>query len=259
MPGASEITACRVRRLKRTSCHPNHDEAVTPEPTAVVLGASRSQKTVYAPEPLTTDQETQTTQLGVPASLIGRDRGISIIQLESGADFHTHRGTTTRDDQIGVPWGTRVTTYPGVPLILLRLFTDHLVCNLIRTTRILYLKEAQHIFSKPNLAPGRRGIEAGTGSNELKLALARGVQALGDVTPYEVCAVRGNWPALPRNKSTWHSMSRSDTTISEMASTSTTQTPHFSMSPILGTTAVKPMPHCLAGDSLDLSYRLPIR
>lgn len=117
--------------------------------------------------------------------LMGRDRKTSIIRLEPGADFHTHRGTIAHDDLIGTAWGTQVTTHLGVPLILLRPSTDDLVRNLERSTQIVYPKDAGYILMKLNIAPGCRVLEAGTGSGGLTLVFARAVQPTGRVFSYE--------------------------------------------------------------------------
>lgn len=134
---------------------------------------------------MSTDQETQTAQPGAPALLLGRDQKTSIIQLEPGAEFHTHRGTITHDDLIGLPWGTRVSTHLGEPLILLCPSTDDMVRNLKRSTQIVYPKDAGYILMKLNIAPGCRVVEAGTGSGGLTLVFARAVQPAGRVISYE--------------------------------------------------------------------------
>jgi tRNA (adenine57-N1/adenine58-N1)-methyltransferase len=116
---------------------------------------------------------------------MGRDRKTSIIQLEPGTDFHTHRGTIAHDDLIGSRWGTQVTTHLGIPLFLLRPSTDDLVRNVERSTQIVYPKDAGYLLLKLNIAPGCRVIEAGTGSGGLTLVFARAVQPTGLVISYE--------------------------------------------------------------------------
>ena len=116
---------------------------------------------------------------------MGRDRKTSIIRLEPGAEFHTHRGTVAHDDLIGSPWGTQVSTHLGIPLILLRPSTDDLVRNLERCTQIVYPKDAGYILMKLSIAPGCRVIEAGTGSGALTSVFARGVQPTGQVISYD--------------------------------------------------------------------------
>ncbi len=118
--------------------------------------------------------------------LIGRDQKSSVIRLEPGAQFHTHRGTIAHDDLIGLQWGTQVSTHLGYPLILLRPSTDDIVRNLERSTQIIYPKDAGYILMKLSIAPGCRVVEAGTGSGGLTLVLANAVQPTGRVISYDI-------------------------------------------------------------------------
>lgn len=141
--------------------------------------------TCASKKPLSTDQDTTTAQPGGLALLLGRDQKTSVIRLEPGAAFHTHRGTVAHDDLIGVPWGTEVKTHLGVPLVLLRPSTDDLLRNLERTTQIVYPKDAGYILMKMDIAPGRNVVEAGTGSGGLTVVFARAVHPGGHVTSYD--------------------------------------------------------------------------
>jgi tRNA (adenine57-N1/adenine58-N1)-methyltransferase len=134
---------------------------------------------------LSTTEETQTAAPGALALLVGRDRKTSIVRLEPGAAFHTHRGTIAHDDLIGLPWGTRTNTHLGASLLLLRPSTDDVVRNLKRTTQIVYPKDAGYILMKLNIAPGSRVIEAGTGSGGFTLVLAQAVGPTGCVASYD--------------------------------------------------------------------------
>jgi tRNA (adenine57-N1/adenine58-N1)-methyltransferase len=134
---------------------------------------------------LSINDETQVAKPGALALLVGRDRKTSIIRLEPGAEFHTHRGTIAHDDLIGLSWGTQSSTHLGVPLLLLRPSTDDLVRDLKRTTQIVYPKDAGYILMKMSIAPGCRVIEAGTGSGGLTLVLARAVHPTGCVISYD--------------------------------------------------------------------------
>ncbi|MCK4315248.1 MAG: tRNA (adenine-N1)-methyltransferase, partial [Anaerolineae bacterium] len=81
----------------------------------------------------------------------------------------------THDDLIGAPWGMRVSTHLGYPLLLLRPSTDDIVRNLKRTTQIIYPKDAGYILIKMSIAPGCHVVEAGTGSGGLTLVFAQAV------------------------------------------------------------------------------------
>jgi tRNA (adenine57-N1/adenine58-N1)-methyltransferase len=116
---------------------------------------------------------------------MGRDRKTSIIELEPGAEFHTHRGTIAHDDLIGLSWGAQTSTHLGVPFLLLRPSTDDLVRNLKRTTQIVYPKDAGYILMKLSIGPGCRVVEAGTGSGGLTLVMAQAVRPDGRVISYD--------------------------------------------------------------------------
>jgi len=122
---------------------------------------------------LSTDQETKTAQPGALALLLGRDEKTSAIRLESGAVFHTLRGTVALDDLSGVPWGSEVEMHLGAPLILLRPLTDDLLRTLERTTRIVVAEDPGCIPRKMDIAPGRRVMETRTGGGELTWVFAR--------------------------------------------------------------------------------------
>jgi tRNA (adenine57-N1/adenine58-N1)-methyltransferase len=70
--------------------------------------------------------------------------------------------------------------------LFLRPSTDDLVRYLKRTTQIVYPKDTGYILMKMCIAPGRRIVEAGTGSGGLTLVFAQAVSPTGRVYSYEV-------------------------------------------------------------------------
>lgn len=134
---------------------------------------------------LSTREDKKTAQAGDLALLLGRDRKTSVIQLEPGAEFHTHRVTVAHDYLLHSSWGTRVETHLGVPLTLLRPSTDDPVRNLERTTQVVYPRDAGYILMKLNITPGCHVIEAGTGSRGLTFVFAQAVHPTGHVTSYD--------------------------------------------------------------------------
>lgn len=109
----------------------------------------------------------------------------TVIKLQPGGQWHTHRGTIRHDDLIGQPWGRMVSTQLGHAFLVLEPSTYDLVRHVKRTTQIIFPKDAAYIVLRLNLFPGRRVIEAGTGSGALTLALARAVMPTGRVYSYE--------------------------------------------------------------------------
>ncbi len=134
---------------------------------------------------LTAGKSMQIAQPDDLALLVGRDRKSFIVRLEPGSELHTHRGVIAHDDLIGVPWGMRLSTHLGYPLLLLRPSTDDLVRDLKRTTQIVYPKDAGYILMKMSIVPGCRVVEAGTGSGGLTLIFAQAVGPTGRVYSYE--------------------------------------------------------------------------
>lgn len=134
---------------------------------------------------LSKSDDRKTTQPNDLALLVGRDGKSFVLRLKPEGKFHTHRGSINHNDLIGLPWGTGVSTHLGFPLLLLRPSLDDLVCNLKRSTQIVYPKDAGYILMKLNLGPGRRVIEAGTGSGGLTLVLANAVGKTGRVFTYD--------------------------------------------------------------------------
>lgn len=100
------------------------------------------------------EKAVQTAQPDDLALLVGRDRKSFTIRLEPGSQLHTHHGVVPHDDLIGTPWGTRLSTHLGYPLLLLRPSTDDLVRDLKRTTQIIYPKDAGYILMKMRIAAG---------------------------------------------------------------------------------------------------------
>ncbi len=132
------------------------------------------------------EKTVQTAQPDDLALLVGRDRKVFILRLESGAQLHTHRGVVAHDSLIGVPWGTRLSTHLGYPILLLRPSTDDLVRHLKRISQIVYPKDAGYILMKMGIGPGCRIVEAGTGSGGITLVFAQAVSPTGHVYSYEV-------------------------------------------------------------------------
>ncbi len=118
--------------------------------------------------------------------LFSQDRKQFVTRLQPGLELQTHRGVLRHDDLIGLPWGSQVLSHTGYPFLLLEPSTDDLVRHIRRSTQIIYPKDASYILLKMAIRPGRRVIEAGTGSGGLTLTLAQAVMPTGRVYSYEV-------------------------------------------------------------------------
>ena len=129
------------------------------------------------PEPLAREGDT--------VLLVAEDQKRTMIKLHRGGQWHTHRGILKHDDILDQPLGRMVMTQTGHAFLILEPSTHDLIRYIKRNTQIIFPKDAAYIVQRLNLYPGRRVIEAGTGSGGLTLALARAVMPGGRVYSYE--------------------------------------------------------------------------
>jgi len=120
------------------------------------------------------------------AQLVGLRHKNFIITLKEGARLETHRGILQHDELIGKSWGTQVFSHIGSPFFLLQPSLGDLLNDLPRNTQILYPKDIGFILITMGIGPGKKVIEAGTGSGSMTIALAHSVSAEGQVISYEV-------------------------------------------------------------------------
>ena len=125
-------------------------------------------------------------QGGDVIELVGLRHKHFIVTLRSGAKFETHRGVLLHDDLIGKTWGSQVFSHMGAPFFLLQPSLADLLNDLPRTTQILYPKDIGFILVKMGIGPGKKVIEAGTGSGSMTIAAAYSVGAEGHVYSYEI-------------------------------------------------------------------------
>lgn len=114
----------------------------------------------------------------VPRTLIKR--------LLAGESFHTHRGSIAMDDAIGQPFGSQIRTHLGHTYYLIRPTQEDFIKRLSRESQIIFPKDSGYIMMKLGIAPGKRVLEAGTGSGGLCLALASLVGDEGQVYSYDI-------------------------------------------------------------------------
>lgn len=129
------------------------------------------------------------------ALLVGQRHKHFLITLTPGTELHTHRGIIRHDDLIGRAWGSRIATHLGATFYLLQPSLADLLIDLPRATQILYPKDIGFILVTMGIGPGKRVIEAGSGSGSLTIAFAYAVGPQGKVYSYEV---RSEMQALAR-------------------------------------------------------------
>jgi len=135
---------------------------------------------------MTFNATSSNARAGELAQLVGLRHKHFIITLQAGARLETHRGILQHDDLIGKPWGTQVFSHIGSPFFLLQPSLGDLLNDLPRSTQILYPKDIGFILVTMGIGPGKRVIEAGTGSGSMTIALAHAIGAEGKVISYEI-------------------------------------------------------------------------
>ena len=137
-------------------------------------------------KPMPFNVTSSNARAGDIAQLVGLRHKNFIITLKEGARLETHRGILQHDELIGKPWGTQVFSHMGSPFFLLQPSLADLLNDLPRNTQILYPKDIGFILVTMGIGPGKKVIEAGTGSGSMTIALAHNVSADGQVISYEV-------------------------------------------------------------------------
>ena len=130
-------------------------------------------------------QESSVAQPGDLAQLISAQNKRFLIRLTSGGEMQTHRGILKHDNLIGLPWGSQVLSHLGSPFMLLQPSLVDILQETRRNTQIMFAKDIGYILMMMDIGPGRRVLEAGTGSGALTTALAFMVGPAGHVTSYE--------------------------------------------------------------------------
>ncbi len=118
--------------------------------------------------------------------LVSEDGKKFYTRLVPGYRQHTHQGIIEHDQIIGQPLGRKIISTTGHTYIVVEPSLAELMKEVKRKTQIIYPKEAGRIIFKMNIYPGRRVIEAGSGSGALTIALARFVAPGGRVYSYEI-------------------------------------------------------------------------
>lgn len=108
------------------------------------------------------------------------------VNLESGKQFHTHRGAISHDDLIGSPEGSIVKATSGTEYLALRPLLVDFVLSMPRGAQVIYPKDSAQIVSEGDIFPGARVLEAGAGSGALTCSLLRAVGSEGEVVSYEI-------------------------------------------------------------------------
>jgi tRNA (adenine57-N1/adenine58-N1)-methyltransferase catalytic subunit len=108
------------------------------------------------------------------------------LVLESGGQYHTHRGALPHDELIGRPEGVVVTSSAGTPYLAFRPLLADYVLSMPRGAQVIYPKDAAQILMWGDIRPGARVLEAGAGSGALSCSLLRAIGENGSLVSYDV-------------------------------------------------------------------------
>ena len=106
------------------------------------------------------------------------------ITLETGKQFHTHKGILEHDTLIGGPDCVSVTIGATSYLAQRPLLSDY-VLSMPRGAQVVYPKDSANIVGMADIFPGAHVVEAGVGSGALSMSLLRAVGESGRLSSYE--------------------------------------------------------------------------
>ena len=123
-----------------------------------------------------------------------------LMRVEVGQDWHSTDGVLSMTDVAAADYGGEVRTSLGLPLRLYEPGLYDLVKGVKRQTQIIYPKDIAHICLRLGAGPGRRILEAGSGSGALTLALSWFCGPSGEV---HSCEAREEFHKLARRNLSW--------------------------------------------------------
>lgn len=132
----------------------------------------------------------QTIQDGDMVIIYLSDQDLRAIVVKAGETLHCKFGTFLHNSMIGAAFGTKVIStnlYQNKAgfIYLLKPNPRLWTLSLKHRTQILYHADISLIVSKLHLCPGKRVVEAGTGSGSLSHALASTIAPNGHLFTFE--------------------------------------------------------------------------
>jgi len=108
-----------------------------------------------------------------------------LVDLEPGGVFQYHVGSLPLDRVIGQPEGEVLRSSGDGRLVALRPRLADYILRMRRGAQVVYPKDIGPILHWGDIGPGRRVLEAGTGSGALTMALVQAVGPAGTVVSVE--------------------------------------------------------------------------
>ena len=108
-----------------------------------------------------------------------------MVTVESGKDFHTHKGPISLGDLVGLEYGSSIVNNKDATFFLWKPSPYDYRDAISHATQVIYQTVIAQIIFTAGICSGVRVIEAGTGSGSLTSALARYVTPGGKVYSYD--------------------------------------------------------------------------
>lgn len=105
--------------------------------------------------------------------------------LETGGQWHSHKGWINHNDIIGLDEGSSIVSNSGTAYQVLRPLYNDYVLSMPRGATIVYPKDSAIIVGFADIFPGAKVLEAGAGSGSLSIALLRAIGSSGSLVSYE--------------------------------------------------------------------------
>ena len=123
-----------------------------------------------------------------------------LLRVDTQQDWHSTDGVLSAADLVAAAYGSEVQTSLAVPLRVYEPGLYDLLKGVKRQTQIIYPKDIAYICMRLGAGPGRRIVEAGSGSGALTLGLSWFCGASGEV---HSCEAREEFHKLVRRNLEW--------------------------------------------------------
>ncbi len=111
--------------------------------------------------------------VGDQVLLVDRKERRYLVELEVGAEFHSHTGVITHDEILGADEGVVLRSSRGSMFTAFRPTMADYVLKMPRGAQVIYPKDLGPILMLADVFPGARILESGVGSGALSMTLLR--------------------------------------------------------------------------------------
>ncbi len=109
-----------------------------------------------------------------------------LLRARTGGNFQTHLGIIKYEDIIGKEYGFKVVSNTNAFFWVFEPLPVDIVVKMGRATQIIYPQDIGFILVQTGICPGKKVVEAGTGSGSLTINLAYYIQPEGHVYSYDI-------------------------------------------------------------------------